>query len=629
MELSRLQQELADAKARGDRKSAQASLDKSIQLIRETYISPSSPVESPKVPSPSKSKSRSLLRLPSVSSLSPIQTRHRKSQVAAAMEAVETGNTTKLKEILDQGINVNHRYKDFTTLLVQAAVHGHIGCMELLKACGADELAVNDKGQNVLHLAVLAQQPEALEWLLTAYRSTKDETQGEHRRKANKTLSISRLLVQQSVLEASDRAGFKPIHTAAYHGMANMVTILLASGAEIEAKNNIGGTPLHVALHSDRFAEIGKILLSNGADPGAADAQGMTPLHRAAFAGNVDMIRMLVTAGAKRRSTYNHLGDLPIHTAVRKGHVPAIEALVTEGTDLEATTSFGDTLLHIAVLTNQCQVVEYLFQKEVNANPWSQSAPAKLDDHGRMVYSNVLSRKARRYQTHSTTPLHFACFAGNYEMAVLLLDHLALVNAATADGKSALMLAVESDDTNLVYLLLARGAKVDTRLPDSLLTVMHLASQKGNLETLRILYQHGASIDIRTSDTNSPLDYALLCKDSVKRQAVLDWYQSIRRNRAAQSKELVARNQQRDEERNPQRSPQQNPHQNQQHYTMSPQYQLPEQDQIALIRQLSPPYDHFDPVYDSFPEAPPPYVAGPSAPERLARRDPVYRPPNS
>lgn len=544
------------------------------------------------------------------------------------MEAVQTGNKVKLKETLDQGINVNHRYKDFTTLLVQAAVHGRIGCMELLKECGADELAVNDKGQNVLHLAVLAQKSEAVQWLLTAYPSTEDETQGEHRRKSNKTLSISRLLSQHPIRETSDRAGFKPIHTAAYHGMANMVTILLASGADIEAKNNIGGTPLHTALHSENCAEISKILLSNGANPQAADAQGMTPLHCVASAGNVNMIHMLTTAGAKRRSTYNYLGDLPIHTAVRNGHLPAIEALVTEPTDLESTTSHGDTLLHIAVLTGQTHVVDYLFQKNVNPNPWSQSAPAKLADHGWMVYSNVLPKKARRLQTHSTTPLHFACFAGNYEMAVLLLDHQALVNAATADGKSPLMLAVESDDTNLVYLLLARGAKVDTRLPDSLLTVMHLASEKGNLETLRVLYQHGAGIDGRTSDSNSPYEFALLCKDLVKRQAVLEWYQGIRRNRAAQAKEINARNRQRDEQQNPQRNSQQTPQQNQQHYTMSPQYQLPERDQIALIRQLSPPYNQFDPEYDAFPEAPPPYVAGPSAPERLARRDPVYRPPN-
>ena len=159
MELSKLQQDLADAKARGDKKSAQVSLEKSIQLIRDTYLSSKTLIESPKSPPSSKPKPRSLLRLPSVSSFSPIQTRHRKSQAAAAMEAIESGDKANLKKILDQGINVNHRYKDFTTLMVQAAVRGHIGCMELLKECGADELAVNDKGQNVLHLAVLALKP--------------------------------------------------------------------------------------------------------------------------------------------------------------------------------------------------------------------------------------------------------------------------------------------------------------------------------------------------------------------------------------------------------------------------------------------------------------------------------------
>ena len=499
--------------------------------------------------------------------------------------------------------------------------------MKLLRERGADELAVNEKGQNALHLTVIARRLDVVRWLLTSHSSTTEfQMQVEQHQGAHKAISRSSLIPNQAIREASDREGSKPLHTAAFLGSLDMVSILLDNGADVEAKNNIGGGPLHVAFNSAKCAEIAQALLSKGANPSLADAQGMTPLHCAASSGNVDMILILLRAGALR-STYNRLGNLPIHTAARKGHVAAVEALTVKSVDLEAKTYAGDTLLHVSVLTSQLRVAEHLLKNKVDANPWSRSAPSRLDKYGHVVFSKIATKKARRASTQSTTPLHCACFAGDYEMAFLLLDHAALINAATADGKSPLMLAVESDNTDLVYLLLAQGAKVDTKLPESLVTVMHVAFEKGNLETLRVLYQYGASIDARTSDFNVPSECASQCKDTVKRQAVLEWYQGVRKNRAAQARELTARNKQRDQLQNPPQVQQQNQQPNHPQYVLSPQYQLSQQSQMVLVQQPNPAYNQFDPAYDTFPEAPPPYVAGPSAPQRMARRDPVYRPP--
>ena len=611
-ELSRLQRELVEAKARGDEKSAQSSLQKSINLIQDTYLAKQTSLESKQTLANSKSTPRrnQMFRLHSLASLAQMPMRAKSSQITAAVEAVCSGNDTKLDQLLEQGINVNARSEDSKTLLIQAALCGHINCMALLKKRGVDELAVDYKGRNALHSAVLARQNAAVEWLLKSYPLTEDKALHMKPSKANKSPSRSLLQSHRSLSEASDREGFSPLHLAAQQGSTDVLNILLTNGASLEAKCNRGGTPLHQAVISSHAQNV-SALLSKGAQLMAADASGLTPLHHAATSSEVDVLDVLLNAGSGR-STYDRRGNMPIHLAVRKGRLASIKALRRDRADLELKTASGDSLLHIAVLMNHLQVVEYLLQNEVHVNPWSKSPPAKLDSHGKVVFAKTIRHAP------SSTPLHSACFAGQYEISALLLDHRAWSNAATADDKTPLMLAVESDDTNLVYLLLARQAKVDAKIPKSFLTAQHIAAQMGNLETLQVLYQHGASLDLFTSDHKNPEAYAHRCKDSTKRAAVLDWFRRVRLSKAAQAREMASL-------KNNQRAVDQS---SQHHHGPTAASQVPyQQDPLALIRQLSPAYHGFDQRYDTFPEAPPPYVAGPSAPARLAGRDPVYRPP--
>ena len=606
-ELSRLQHELAEAKARGDQKSAQSVIEQSIKLIQKTYLATETSLESKQNLAPAKSTPRRshIFRMPSLASLTTILTRAKLSQITAAVEAARSGNDTKLEELLDQGINVNARSGDSATLLIQAAMYGHIDCMALLKQRGADELAADYRGLNALHAAVLAGQAAAVEWLLKSYPSTEDKVLHMKLSKTNKSPGRSILQSHRSLREAPDRQGFRPLHIAARHGLADVLNILLEHGANLEAKCNRGGTPLHQAVISSH-AQIVRAMLSKGAEIMAADASGRTPLHHAATSSEVDVIDSLLSAGSER-SAYDNKGNMPIHLAAGKGRLASVKALKKEPADLEVKTVSGESLLHIAVLMNRLEVVEYLLQNDVDVNPWSKIPPAKLENNGKVIFAKTIRHAP------SSTPLHSACFAGQYEIAALLLDHDAWSNAATADDKTPLMLAVESDDTNLVYLLLARKAKVDAKIPNSLLTAQHMAAQLGNFETLQILYQHGANLDACTSDGRCPEHYAHGCKDPAKRAAVLDWFRKVRLRKAAQARELFTLNRQHTADQT-------------QRYSTPATSQVQYQDPMALIRQLSPAYHGFDQRYDTFPEAPPPYVAGPSAPARLAMRDPVYRP---
>jgi ankyrin repeat protein len=93
--------------------------------------------------------------------------------------------------------------------------------------------------------------------------------------------------------------GFTALHFAAFWGGSPTARLLLARGAEVDARGRgwMTGTPLHSAA-SNRDAGVVDVLLAAGADPDARQSGGWTPLHGAAHNGDVRTARLLLDAGA-------------------------------------------------------------------------------------------------------------------------------------------------------------------------------------------------------------------------------------------------------------------------------------------------------------------------------------------
>lgn len=93
--------------------------------------------------------------------------------------------------------------------------------------------------------------------------------------------------------------GWTMLHLAAFFGHAKLVELLLARGADplARSKNSNGNTPLHAALAGNHKFVAG-LLLGAGADVNAADAAGWRPLHIAAANNNLDALKTLIAQGA-------------------------------------------------------------------------------------------------------------------------------------------------------------------------------------------------------------------------------------------------------------------------------------------------------------------------------------------
>ncbi|XP_013406236.1 tankyrase-1 [Lingula anatina] len=102
--------------------------------------------------------------------------------------------------------------------------------------------------------------------------------------------------------------GRAPLHIAVLTSNADMVKLLLDSGAKVNPENAWGSTPLHeAALHGHE--DVVKLLLEHGADPNITDKYGWAPLHGAAYGGHEDTVKLLLEHGADPNIT-NKVSDI-------------------------------------------------------------------------------------------------------------------------------------------------------------------------------------------------------------------------------------------------------------------------------------------------------------------------------
>jgi ankyrin repeat protein len=88
------------------------------------------------------------------------------------------------------------------------------------------------------------------------------------------------------------------LHAAVVGGQKKVVEFLITKGADVNAKDRGGYTPLFYAVWHNR-EETAKLLLDKGADPNVRSVWNRTPLHWAVRqGGSKEMIELLVAKGA-------------------------------------------------------------------------------------------------------------------------------------------------------------------------------------------------------------------------------------------------------------------------------------------------------------------------------------------
>ena len=166
-----------------------------------------------------------------------------------------------------------------------------------------------------------------------------------------------RLIREGADVNARDSFGMTPLHTAARAGRNDVVEVLMAHGADVNARSDRGQTPLFWAAagESRRMAER---LMAHGADVNVRDNYGMTPLHGAAHAGRTELVELLISKGADVNAACQ-TGMTPLHCAAA-GHERAVRVLLAAGADTGLKDNKGRSPLDWAESSGHTEIVELL-----------------------------------------------------------------------------------------------------------------------------------------------------------------------------------------------------------------------------------------------------------------------------
>lgn len=158
-----------------------------------------------------------------------------------------------------------------------------------------------------------------------------------------------------------------PLHVAAREGHTVAVTLLLESGADINAKDVHGCTPLHCAVYASS-TPVARLLLDRGAGVNAArtDCQA-TPLCFAAAGTNDSLVRLLLDRGANPEGVPGS-NPPPLFEAVLNARTNNAEMLLRVGARLDARNREGFTLLHVLAKKGGLEMTVWLLNHGADAD---------------------------------------------------------------------------------------------------------------------------------------------------------------------------------------------------------------------------------------------------------------------
>jgi Ankyrin repeats (3 copies)/Ankyrin repeats (many copies) len=165
--------------------------------------------------------------------------------------------------------------------------------------------------------------------------------------------SVTNLLIRAATSEALT---LTPLHLASYCGKPAYTRLLLARGADLDARDWSSRTPLHVAV-SERQVECVYALIQAGADPDVVDEHGIGAIHHACAGGNMAIVLLLWASGVKLCIVDEY--DLrPVHYAIAHGHIHVVSWLVRMGgcAGIGANYSERDALLSDQASLNRANV---------------------------------------------------------------------------------------------------------------------------------------------------------------------------------------------------------------------------------------------------------------------------------
>jgi ankyrin repeat protein len=253
------------------------------------------------------------------------------------------------------------------------------------------------------------------------------------------------LLKAGAKADVADNNGVTPLHLAAENSNLDMCKALLkVKGVNANAKDKIyGETALHRSFkRSEPSAELLELLIAKGANVNEQDNDSQGALYEACSVGDANSAAILLRLGADINDDEDVFGHTALHAAIAVQSLPTVKVLVDAGADLTLRNKSGQSALHQSIVVGHFQIFECIIEA--------------------LIANDLLQQQILQHDIlDSFTPLHSACYHGDFEMTNRLLEignASQMVLEKDRQGDLALHIAAARSLATIVSLLLDVGS---------------------------------------------------------------------------------------------------------------------------------------------------------------------------
>jgi len=270
--------------------------------------------------------------------------------------------------------------------------------------------------------------------------------------------------------------------------VARVSALLAADSSLVHSADERGRTLLHAAVLSGN-PELTALVIEKGADINARDNAGWTPLLMVANRGDWALVEMLLDSGADVHPVLQPYGmtaaDFAFATECRLGSADILPLFISHGAEFDPNlvSLMGNMpRIFLTIVFGNTEMLEYLITLGADVNV-------------------VRERDGR-------TPVGEASFRGRPEIIRSLLAHGADFTTPDVDGNPPLRFAVEGGNLDIVRILFEKGAGTDFVDRRTGNTFLHLAAIKGYCDVAEILAAKGCDVNAVDKDGTTPIQCA-------------------------------------------------------------------------------------------------------------------------